>query len=442
MEKESIQMNIAKTAAENWRQPLPNTLEESLKITWDSEVAAVQGIKNALNLDESMVEKLVGTKDENGQWKRDGEIYNRETLSQEVSSIMKQSIENANKNVNILDILSTIHDAWVKNNSNNFLKPERNKERQFVPLPLLDWGEVESDLLFLKPILEGADIKIDESQLKEEFEVRQAEYMANNGIFSQDDLEKHLKQKSFYSVLNGLETKNGGIIKDLLKNDEIIHRMAQQISSKVEIKSREQLAMDIIKSETPSLDNVLWLETVENDFKSQGWNAPNLSDPISKREAILSKCIGHPYPDYFINERAVHPATHDCYKNELREPKDDEKTVADNYKSEILNRKQEAINMSDPSLDTLGVIELNTRKDIIKNNEEQHCIKLSKRDLLKAGLKPEKLGFKEISRANRRKIRPKEIAEAEGEYGITTTHVNKIKEFFTRLLNKLKGNEK
>ena len=34
-------------------------------------------------------------------------------------------------------------------------------------MELLDWGEVQSDLLFLKPILEASGIELDEKELRQ-----------------------------------------------------------------------------------------------------------------------------------------------------------------------------------------------------------------------------------------------------------------------------------
>ena len=254
--KDSIQIKIAKIAAHNWGQEEPTTLKDSLKITWDSEVSAVQGIVKALELDDEITEQLVGTKNENGELNRDGEIYTNDTISEKIASKIREGIQGKDKNKTILGILSTINDNWVINNSNNFLKPDRNKERQFVPLELLNWEEVESDLLFLKPILEASGIEIDEKQLRAQHTVQQNEYLIDNNIFSHDDLVNHLSRGAgFYPILSDLETKNGGNISDLLNNPEIAEKMAKQVESKVSLPSREDLATGIIKQDKSKLSS-------------------------------------------------------------------------------------------------------------------------------------------------------------------------------------------
>ena len=50
-----------------------------------------------------------------------------------------------------LDVLSIIHDGWVVDNSNEKTfnkKVDRQQLRQYAPIELIGWNEVESDLLF------------------------------------------------------------------------------------------------------------------------------------------------------------------------------------------------------------------------------------------------------------------------------------------------------
>ena len=74
MGNNSIEMKIAKIAASNWGQQEPSTIEEAKGITWGSEVAAINGMARVLKLDLGDVEKLVGTKEQ------DGEIYTQEVI--------------------------------------------------------------------------------------------------------------------------------------------------------------------------------------------------------------------------------------------------------------------------------------------------------------------------------------------------------------------------
>lgn len=229
---DSIEMRIAEKAAQNWGEPLPENLEEAKKITGGSEIAVAKGIDELLGIDEKYSGILY-------------DIYSRTEISSWRAEI-QEVLNGENKYNSILDILSTIHNEWVKNHSNNFLAVKangerRNKERQFVPLELLDWGEVQSDLLFLKPVLEATGVEIKEEQLKEQFDFRQQEYLTNNKIFSHEDLVNHLRggSRHFYPTLEGLETTNGGSIDALLRNPKILEEMATQIEGRVSIKAEE-----------------------------------------------------------------------------------------------------------------------------------------------------------------------------------------------------------
>lgn len=424
---DSIQMKIAKTAAKNWGQKEPETIEESLGITWDSEVAAVKGIAKTLNLDDSVVNKLVGTKDDEGKLKRDGEIYTRDTISPEVASQIKEAMKGKDKNKTILKILSTIHDSWVRNNSDNFLKPDRNKERQFVSLQLLDWEEVESDLLFLKPILEGAGIQIDEEQLKKQHELEQTEYMIDKGIFSHEDLIKHLSKGSkSYKALDGLDTKNGGNIHELLQNPEIAEKMAGQIESKVPIKSREELAVDLIKSDNPILDQIYWIETVRYDTSFNEEKCPKLNQPITLREIMLSKLIGKPYPTYILEGISDH--NYNRYENELRAYFiGDENYAADQYEGHISRIKERA---SEENSGRKGIVSFGYDKS---SNRIPGNVEITLNDLYKAGLDPKSMGWKEKTKA---RVNPKEMAKMGVREGLTLIDYNKVKDFFNRILDR------
>ncbi len=390
--------------------------------TYGSEVAAINGLVELMTNSQeiSSEEKTAITE----QIK--SEIYTEAHLSPEIEKKAKETIEGKGTEKSIFEVLGTIHDNWVKTNPNNFLEPDRNRERQFVPLTLLDWKEVQSDLLFLKPILEGAGITVDEEQLKKEFEVRQQEYMIDNKIFSHEDLVKHLSKGSkAYPALEGLETVNGGNIDGLLKNPETLERMATQIESRVAIKSREELATDLIKSDTKSLDEVLWIQTVERyDSNFDEKKLPNMNNPISKREIMLSKLIGKPYPTHVMS--GIVDYKHDRYTNEIREPRDSEWDAVDLYAKAMERRQDEAANIIDLVLDK--PYELDFGYD--ENGKIPGSIKVSTRDLLATGIGTERMESKA-------KVTSKDIAEADAKKELTATEVggnkgliNKLKELF------------
>lgn len=142
------------------------------------------------------------------------------------------------KYTKIIDILSVIHDEWVKNNANKFMA--RPKDYQFVDLRLLSYEEVESDLIFLKPILEGCNIEIDNNSLKEKFLEIQKQYIQEQGIFSHSDLVQRLMEGSdFYTPLSELKTNKGKSdgeeheINTLLQEKDIAENMASQIEEQI-----------------------------------------------------------------------------------------------------------------------------------------------------------------------------------------------------------------
>ena len=281
---ESIEMKIAKTAAKNWGQEEPQTLEEAKGITWGSEVSSIQGIVKVLELPPEMEQKMIQ------------DVYESDTISPEIAKLIQSRIIGitGRTSPNIVKMLSTVHDEWVRNNSNNFMKEtdgkRRKKEYQFVPLELLSWKEAKSDLLFLKPILEAAGIEVDEKEIEQQFDVAQKEFLAEHGIVSREALrDKFQSGSKFYPVLEGLDTKFGGNIESLLKDETILEDMTSQVEAQVPIKSKEELEKEIIESENPCYDDVMWLATKDHPTTVKEGNRP-----IFAREVTLSKLTGKP----------------------------------------------------------------------------------------------------------------------------------------------------
>lgn len=100
-----------------------------------------------------------------------------------------------------LNILSTIHDGWVVNNSSEKTfnkKVARNQLRQYAPLELIGWNEVESDLLFLDPILAAIDVNVDRNSLEAAYHQRVANYMEKEKINSEVDLTNLVSRGRLY----------------------------------------------------------------------------------------------------------------------------------------------------------------------------------------------------------------------------------------------------
>ena len=105
----------------------------------------------------------------------------------------------------ILEVLSTIHDGWVADNSSEKTfnkKVERQQLRQYAPFDLIGWNEAKSDLLFLSPILASVDVQVDEETLAQAYHTRVANYMEEKKINSQDDLTALIQQgRDYYPAL-------------------------------------------------------------------------------------------------------------------------------------------------------------------------------------------------------------------------------------------------
>ena len=100
-----------------------------------------------------------------------------------------------------LNILSTIHDGWVINNSSEKTfnkKVDRNQLRQYAPLELIGWNEVESDLLFLNLILSAINVTVDRESLETAYHQRVANYMEKENINSKTDLTNLVSQGRLY----------------------------------------------------------------------------------------------------------------------------------------------------------------------------------------------------------------------------------------------------
>lgn len=276
---ESIEMKIAKTAAKNWGQAEPTNLEEAKGITWGSEISSIKGIVSVLGLNPELEQQI--TED----------VYTKDTISEDIANQINGRVDNTT----IINMLSVVHDEWVKNNPNNFLRVNkdengqdkpRNKEYQFVPLEMLSWKEAKSDLLFLKPILEAAGVEINEESLQQQFEIAQKEFLIDHNIYSKEELQSALKYYNIYPVLDGLETKNGGNIRDLLKNNEISDKMSEQIMGQIDIKSKEDLLKEIQESENPLYNDEYHVES-DKTYKFMG--ETDIDEKMSMRDILISK---------------------------------------------------------------------------------------------------------------------------------------------------------
>ena len=151
---------------------------------------AITGIAKQLNLRGTKVMELVAAV-VNGPM--DSAIFS------EVAEKAKRLTESQK-----LEILETIHDGWVVNNSdeNTFNKKvEREQLRQYAPSKLIGWNEVKSDLIFLTPILKAIGQDVNEEKLEEVYHNKVADYLKDN-IKDDNDLKRLVGSgKSYYPIL-------------------------------------------------------------------------------------------------------------------------------------------------------------------------------------------------------------------------------------------------
>lgn len=105
----------------------------------------------------------------------------------------------------VLGILSDIHDGWVVDNSSEKTfnkKKDRKQLRQYLPLPLIGYNEVKSDLIFLKPILASCGLDTDALRLEGAYHGQVQDFIQNNELTSFEKLTLRVGEgRGFYPVL-------------------------------------------------------------------------------------------------------------------------------------------------------------------------------------------------------------------------------------------------
>lgn len=141
-----------------------------------------------------------------------------------------EKIPKENTNKFMIDVLSDIHDVWVQNNSKKFnsvnikngQEVPRAKEYQHMPLQLIGFDEVKSDLIFVEPLVNACGIEIDEKELKEEYDKSVEDFFIENNAKKISDFhDEIMKGEDFYSALEGQENvnellKEGWYVSDVL----------------------------------------------------------------------------------------------------------------------------------------------------------------------------------------------------------------------------------
>ena len=109
------------------------------------------------------------------------------------------------KEMFVLGILSDIHDGWVVDNSSEKTfnkKKDRKQLRQYLPLPLIGYNEVESDLIFLRPILASCGMDVDSLRLEGAYHNLLNNFIRDTDVTTFQKLIDRIREgKNFYPVL-------------------------------------------------------------------------------------------------------------------------------------------------------------------------------------------------------------------------------------------------
>lgn len=216
--------NVAKAALMNW-----NGLTEE-QANQKIQTESVQELESQVYAMSSMEHATLGVANELGLGEEEKEqLWNAVINGPENAEIFSTVAQKANgfTNEQILNVLSTIHDGWVIDNSSDKTfqkKVDREQLRQYAPLELIGWNEVQSDLLFLNPILSSIGVSVNENQLSASYHERVAKYFEQNNIDDYVSLVSLLEQgRQYYPTLpenleNNLKSMTGTMASQIVSN--------------------------------------------------------------------------------------------------------------------------------------------------------------------------------------------------------------------------------
>ena len=161
---------------------------------------------------------------------RDPFLVSRDLQKKINTAFMQHGKEDA-----VIEALCSIHNNWMRNHGNNFQKPGRDKDYQFVDLRLMPFGDdgATADLIFLRPILEACGIEIDMDKLEQRFNEMQAEFLEEKGLDTPEAVRDYLaKGSESNEVLEELVAGDGTgkTIDEILRsNPEVVNHMTEQV---------------------------------------------------------------------------------------------------------------------------------------------------------------------------------------------------------------------
>jgi len=201
---------IAKNILLNENKDLPEEQVREMVISLninelDKQVGAKKSVTYALQgiLDYLVAEEAIGVSEARKYFTQLSEqtFYGEKYEPDDISEILYRLAE---PNEFVISILSKIHNGWVKDCPQKFSQEGENKQFKHMPIELIGWEEVKSDLIFVKPILEKLGMSIDEQQLEGEYNERVANFLGMRNINGIENLRDEIvKSSDFYSALEG-----------------------------------------------------------------------------------------------------------------------------------------------------------------------------------------------------------------------------------------------
>lgn len=177
-----------------------------------------------------------------------------------------------------------------------------------------------------------------------------------------------------------MEDNRSTNISDFLKDDVDLFEIAKRIEE-YKVDSREELVMEIIRSEEPRYNEVYRIETTRVD--NEMYNFARLNRDMTLREILLSKLIGSPVGAYAIN--GFRDYNKDWFQNTIRRSENPQAKLAEIAKLREQSQDMEA---------RMGRLEFGSNEA----NEKSEGIVITDKELLAAGLNPSQMGWTEISR--------------------------------------------
>lgn len=173
--------------------------------------------------------------------------------------------------------------------------------------------------------------------------------------------------------------------------------------------SNADMVKQLIKSKDPRLDEIFVIQSHSDMGSRDKEKLPSLNTVIvTRRELLLSQLIGRPYPTYILD--TLRNPNRDTYSTTLSVPKEVQ-TDYEALRENGIRSGREKAKQNDPKLDKKRVIKYGYTFTQDKGYGEDHPelaegeVEVTERELLEAGLNPDKLLEPEIETGKKSGLR-------------------------------------